>query len=249
MTAAARLDPRSKLVLIACLSSLAVILGDWRFLSGLLLVSMLLLLLFGVKPWSLMRKIRMLLYMVFFIAVMQSIFTPGGQPLVSLGGVKLLSSGGLILAAEFILRMLIIITSAGILATSNSREIIQGLVQWKLPYEVAFMTAMGIRFLPVFAEEFSDAMIAIQLRGIDIKTLPLKQKIEVFASLFQPVVAGALIKARAVSMSMEMRGFRSSPHRTSYLLLECRRIDYGIMTVSLLLTALLMVWYFSIGSI
>jgi energy-coupling factor transport system permease protein len=110
-----------------------------------------------------------------------------GQTLLAVGSVKLVTAGGLLKGAEFLLRMLIIITSAGILTTSNHREIIQGLVQWKLPYEIAFMASMGIRFLPVFAEEFRDAMIAVQLRGVDIKKLPLRQKLEVTASLFQPV--------------------------------------------------------------
>ena len=71
----------------------------------------------------------MLLYIVVFIAVMQSVFTPGGQVLISGGGIHLLTVGGLKAAGEFILRMLIIITAAGLLSTSNNREIMQGLIQ------------------------------------------------------------------------------------------------------------------------
>lgn len=249
MTAAAKLDPRAKILIIACLSSSAVIMTHWAFLCSLLAVSILLLLLFGVSPWGMIKKIRMLLYMMVFIAIMQSIFTPGGQALITVENIQLVTTGGLMLAGEFILRMLIIVASAGILSTSSSREIIQGLVQWKLPYEVAFMVAMGIRFLPVFAEEFRSAMIAIELRGVDLKSLPLGQKIEVFVSLFQPVVAGALIKSKAISMSIEMRGFRACPSRSSYLVLKCQAKDYGAMMGSLLLTALVMVCYFSIGRI
>lgn len=249
MTAAAKLDPRTKLLIIACLSSSAVIMTHWAFLSGLFAVSILLLILFGVSPWGMIKKIKMLLYMMVFIAIMQSIFVPAGQALITIGSIQLVTAGGLILAGEFILRMLIIVASAGILSTSSSREIIQGMVQWKLPYEVAFMVAMGIRFLPVFADEFRSAMIAIELRGVDLKSLPFRQKIEVFASLFQPVVAGALIKSKAISMSIEMRGFRACPSRSSYLVLQCQGKDYGAMIGSLLFTAIVMVWYFSTGII
>lgn len=244
MTAAAKLDPRSKLFLIICLSGLAVIINNWLILSGILLGAISILLIFGINPLNMAGKIRILLYFVIFIALMQSIFTPGGQVLISLGSINLITVHGFNAAAEFILRMLIIITAAGIIATSNSREIIQGLVQWKLPYEIAFMTAMGLRFLPIFAEEFKDAMTAIQLRGVNFKSLSLKKKMEVFTSLFQPVVAGALIKARAVSMSVEMRGFRSSPERTSYLVLECSAADYMVMISSGLVTAAILVFYF-----
>lgn len=246
MTAAAKLDPRTKLFLVACLTSSAVIITNWVFLTGIFIVSVVLLLLFGVSPWGIVKKIRLLIYMVVFIAIMQSIFVSAGQALITIGSIELVTTGGLIMAGEFILRMSIIIVSAGILSTSSSREIIQGLVQMKLPYEIAFMAAMGIRFLPVFAEEFSNAMIAIQLRGIDLKALPLQQKIEVFASLFQPVVAGAIIKSRALAMSIEMRAFRAFPTRTSYLILKCSARDYVVMVSSGVLTILMMIAYYSI---
>lgn len=244
MTGAANLDPRTKLFLIACLSSSAVLITHWAFLGGLFAVSLLLLLLFGVNPRDMLKKTRALLSMVVFIAVMQSIFTSTGQALVTIGSLNLVTAGGLMAAGEFVLRMLIIVASAGILSTSNSREIIQGLVQWKMPYELAFMASMGIRFLPVFAEEFQNARIAVQLRGVELKALSLRQKIEVMAGLFQPVVGGALIKSRAIAMSIEMRGFRACPTRTSYRLLEATWRDYGVMISSGLLTVLIMTWYF-----
>lgn len=246
MTAASNLDPRTKLFLIVCLSTSAVVMTHWTFLTGIFLLSILLLMIFGVSPWNILIKTKMLLNMVLFIAIMQSIFVPSGQALVVIGSLKLVTTGGLMMAGEFVLRMLIIVASAGILSTSNSREIIQGLVQWKLPNELAFMAAMGIRFLPVFAEEFRNAVIAIQLRGVDIKVLPLRQKIEVMACLFQPVVAGALIKSRAISMSIEMRGFRACPARTSYLVLKCRTEDYVVMIAAGLVTVIIMAWYYLI---
>lgn len=246
MTAIADLDPRTKLFMIACLSSSAVIINDWACLTVLFLLSILLLLLFGINPVTLVQKTRLLLYMVIFIALMQSIFGSTGRHLLEMGGVKLLTTGGLIMAVEFILRMAIIIASAGILSTSGSRSIIQGLVQWKLPYEIAFMASLGITFLPVFAQEFQDAVIAVQLRGIDFGKLSLKHKLEVISSLFQPVAAGAIIKARALGMSIEMRAFRAYPTRTSYLVLKLRGRDYAVMAGTALVTAVLLGWYFFI---
>ncbi len=244
MTTAFSLDPRTKLFLVACLSSCAVITTHWAFLSGLWVVSILLLLVFGISPWDMMKKIRLLLYMVIFIAMMQSIFISAGQALITIGNISLMTTGGLLMAMEFVFRMLIIVCSAGILSTSNSREIIQGLIQLKLPYELAFMASLGIRFIPVFAEELRNTMTAVQLRGIDIRVLPWRQKIEVMTGLFQPVVAGAIIKSRSLAMSIEMRGFRAYPTRSSYLLLKYERKDYVVMICSGLLTAILMFGYF-----
>lgn len=246
MTAIAELDPRSKLVVIACLSSSALIVSHWAFLTGLCLASFLLLMLFGISPMGIIKRTKVLLGMVVFIALMQSIFAPCGQPLLVFGGVQLITAGGLMRAVEFVLRMLIIIASAGILSTSSQREIIQGMIQWKLPYEIAFMVVMGIRFLPVFATEFKDAMIAVQLRGVELRKLPLRQKLEVMASLFQPVVAGALLKSKAIAMSIEMRGFRAYPTRSSYLQLELKGHDYAVMISAVAATVAMMGGYFLI---
>lgn len=246
MTAIADLDPRTKLVVIACLSSAALILSHWTFLTGLCLVSFLLLKIFGVSLLGIMKKTKVLLSMVIFIALMQSIFAPSGQSLLAIGSVQVITVGGLMRAVEFVLRMLIIIASAGILSTSSQREIVQGMIQWKLPYEIAFMVSMGIRFLPVFAAEFRDAMIAVQLRGVEIKKLPLRQKLEVMASLFQPVAAGALLKSKAIAMSIEMRGFRAYPSRSSYLVLELKGYDYAVMISAVIGTVIMMSGYFLI---
>lgn len=247
MTLTGNLDPRTKIFLIACLSSSAVFINHWVFLTGILVVSLLLLALFRVSVIGILKRTKGLVIMVVVIALMQSIFVSSGEALITIGGIRLVTTGGLMMAAEFVLRMLIIVASAGILSTSDSREIIQGLVQWKLPYEIAFMASMGIRFLPVFTVEFKDAMVAIQLRGVDLKALKLKQKIEVYACLFQPVVAGALIKSKAISMSIEMRGFRAYPTRTSYLILKLKPIDYVIMVGAGILTIETFVFYLLIG--
>lgn len=238
------IDPRTKFTIIISLSSMAVLLNNIVVLAGLFSLSLFLLMFFKVNIAIVWKRTRALFVIVIFIALLQSLFGQGGKALITLGGIDLITTGGLLLAGEFTLRMLIIFTSACILTTSGSREIIQGLVQWKLPYEIAFMVALALRFLPVFREEFIDARTAIQLRGINLKALKLKQKIMIYASLLQPVVAGALIKSRALSMSMEMRGFRSFPQRISYRKLELKRMDYFVMVSTGCLTIAAFVGYY-----
>ncbi|GAB1476102.1 energy-coupling factor transporter transmembrane protein EcfT [Bacillota bacterium] len=237
-------DPRTKLIIIICMSSLAVLVNYPPLLAALFFISLMLLKLFGVSLRSVCKQMRALLAVVLFITLIQSLFGRGGRALITIGGVGLFTTGGVILALEFFLRMLIIFTSAGILSSCGSREIIQGLVQMKLPYEIAFMAALGIRFLPVFGEELRDARTAIQLRGVNIKALKFKQKLRVYAHLLQPVAAGALIKSRALSMSIEMRGFRSFPKRVSYRTLGLNALDYTVMAASILFTAGALAFYY-----
>jgi energy-coupling factor transport system permease protein len=113
---------------------------------------------------------------------------------------------------------------------------IQGLIQWKLPYDISFMVSIGIRFMPILLEEMKDAITAINLRGIDTKKLRLKEKIDLYTYALTPVVVGILTKAQKISISIESRGFRAYDLRTSVLTLKLSKIDYLIMTASISLS-------------
>ena len=64
-----------------------------------------------------------------------------------------------------------------VLATFSSRDFILGLVQWKVPYEPAFMVFIALRFLPVFRDELVKVVTAVQLREADLEKVPWRQKI------------------------------------------------------------------------
>lgn len=136
------------------------------------------------------------MYVLLAIAVIQSVFSAGGRTLIEVGELVILTTVGLQKGLEFVIRIMIIILSATIITTSNSREIVQGLVQWKLPYEIAFMVSIGIRFLPILIEEIKDSVIAIQLRGIEIEKIPLRERFRVYSYLFTPVFVSTIIRAQ-----------------------------------------------------
>lgn len=72
--------------------------------------------------------------------------------------------------------MLIIISSALLLLTAKPMELVLGLIRLKIPYEIAFMVLLAIRFLPVLVEEVQDALTAIQLRGSRSRRSPWARK-------------------------------------------------------------------------
>ncbi|NLK91050.1 MAG: energy-coupling factor transporter transmembrane protein EcfT [Clostridiales bacterium] len=238
-------DPRTKLVIVLCLSTLAIFIKDVLFLNGVLLITIIISLIFKTNMLQILRKIKRLLYVLLAIAVIQSVFSAGGRTLIEVGELVILTTVGLQKGLEFVIRIMIIILSATIITTSNSREIVQGLVQWKLPYEIAFMVSIGIRFLPILIEEIKDSVIAIQLRGIEIEKIPLRERFRVYSYLFTPVFVSTIIRAQKLSMSIEMRGFRAYETRTSYTVLEMSYTDYLVIFSSLLCTSALMYLYVS----
>ncbi len=227
------LDPRTKLVMVLSLSTLGVFIQDVRLLTAVLCVAAVLSIASGSRLFVLIRKFRRILWLFVAIAVIQSIFAPSGHVLVSMGHIKLITSGGLYRGVAMVLRMSIVMVSATIMATSNSREIIQGLVQWKIPYEIAFMVSVAIRFLPLLTDEIKNVVTAVQLRGIELDRIPVRQRLKVYSYLIMPVVSGAVIKSRELATTMETRAFRAYPRRTSYMVLTMHGSDYAVMLASL----------------
>lgn len=236
-------DPRSKLLIVLCLSSLSIVIKDLVALSIILLATILISILFSADLRGTIKKAKGLIYLLIGMALIQSIFSKGGTNLIVIGNFNILTTSGLKKSLEFILRMLAILFSATILSTSSPRKIIQGFVQLGMAYEIAFMVAIGIRFLPILSEEIKDSIVAIQLRGIELEKIPMKKRIHIYSYIFTPVIISSISKAEKLSVAMEMRGFRAYDNRTSYMTLKMKYLDYVIIFLSILFTTLFLAIY------
>jgi len=244
MTLISKLDPRTKIAIVLSLSTLSLIYDDISMLIVILSVSCLCSVLMNSNLIAILVRLKKLICVMAAIAIVQSLFTKTGNTILKIGTVTLLTDYGIVKSLEFVLRLGIIIVSAAIITTSSSREIVQGLVQWRCPYEIAFMVSVAIRFLPIFKEEMTDMVIAIQLRGIDLKRVKLKKKIKVYKYILFPIVTNSILKAKELSTAMEMRGFRAYPSRTSYMTLKMQNTDYIIIVISFVFTILFLILKF-----
>lgn len=224
-----KIDPRTKIIIAALISSAAVLIKEIKPLFLLLLLTLLLCRLFSIPLSASMEKLKKLWSFFFILALIQSIFTSGGDTLVSIGNLRILTTVGLESGISILIRMSIIIYSALIIASAPALEVVYGLIAMKLPYEIAFMVLLSIKFLPLFKEEFLDSIIAVQLAGADLIRIPLKQKLSLYVYILTPSVLKALNRARYISLSMECRSFRAYPTRTSYCKLQMRKMDYLAM--------------------
>ncbi len=225
-----QLDPRSKFLIVVVISTLAIIITDPLWLAALLLCTLCLLFVGGMGPSFLISRLKRFLSLFVALLVIQSIFAPAGETLISIGSLSLITTGGIIKGVSVVLRMLIVVSSAMILLTANSMDMVLGFVRLKVPYEIAFMVLLAMRFLPVLVEEVQDTLIAIQLRGVKIKEIPLGQKMKIYTSIFVPLVVSSLLKARKTAIAMEARAFRAYDRRTYLNELSLGRMDYAVMT-------------------
>lgn len=130
-----KLDPRTKLTIILALSTLTIAFNKTSLLCGLLAISILLVRITLGSYTTIIKLLWKMGPLFFSLALTLTIFTSFSQALAS------------------ILRIAVIAISALILSTTNSREFIQALLAWKIPYEIAFMVMIAARFLFIFREE------------------------------------------------------------------------------------------------
>lgn len=176
------------------------------------------------------------------ILILQVVFTRQGQPLLSAGSFTLFYAAGIPLALQFLLRMLVIFLAAGMLATSDARSLIQGLIQLRVPYSIAFMTTIAIGSIPKLGEEVRDTAAALALRGVNWRKIGLRRQIQALSTLFVPLILKAMARAEDLAVSLDLRGFRLKKQRSSWLRLRLRKADWLVLAGGLSAFVLLLVF-------
>lgn len=207
-------DVRSLLVLVLVVTSLAVALEGLLPLALLLVFTLALLLATGIFWTILAKRLWRYRWLFLLLAVAQSLSRPSGQVYLAFRGFTLLSAGGLQAALGAMLRIGIILGAGLLLTLKDYQQVVTGLAQLGVPYELAFMVLLAVRFIPALTEEFRSSLKAIELRGVDLKTVPLRDKVRIYSYILMPTTAGALIRSRRIAIAMEARAFRAYPRRT-----------------------------------
>ena len=213
-------DPRVKLLAMLLLTTLGLIFNSllWQFL--LLLAVMVLAAFWGKGLTGFFRSARGFLGLVLAVVLLQCIFTRSGQPLFEIGGFTLVYRDGAAAGLSAALRFLTVICSAAMLSGETSRRMISGLSGLGLPYTLIFMLMTALRFLPLFRSSFQDAVTSVQLRGVDLRSVPWRKRMGFYGSLLLPVLAEAIERARELAVSMEARGFGAYDSRSNYYQLK-----------------------------
>jgi energy-coupling factor transport system permease protein len=204
------LDPRVKITFSVVVSLLAVILGHPLLLAGLFTLT--------IVPWFLVRppfaRIRMLLLLV-TMTTLGTMFSQGffyglepRTELLKLFPGLSLSEEGVAYGMVVSLRLLSVF-SAGMLVifTTYPSDIILAFTKLKVPYWIAFMLTLALRFLPQMIEQGKRILVAQQLRGAGGKGLISAGRR--FRLLVVPLLAASLRSARQVALAAEVRAYSS----------------------------------------
>lgn len=230
------MDPRAKLCIVTCISTIAVMEDSPWVLGGLCALVLLLNILMKSLLLHMIKRCQRLMSLLIMMVCVQSIFNMEGQAILGIGSIHILTDVGLNRGMVTVMRMAIMILSGALLMTCSARVFIQGLIQMKIPYELAFMVMIGLKWIPLLGEEFQDALTALRLRGIKIKELSLIKKVRLYTYMIMPVLTGTIIRSQKMAIAMSAKGLRVMDRRTSYFTLQLSWYDYVAMGVSISLT-------------
>lgn len=231
-----KIDVRTKLLISAILSLLALIKQSPASLLALLVISIIVLLIFKARI-QLYKGLRNLIFLYFFLIVIQSLFVQEGAPVLQIGHINLVTKEGLVCGASVILRFLILISSGLLLTTCSSSELLVALVKLKMPYDIVFMIQLGIRYIPVLTAEMQETLNSVQLKGVDLRKVYKRKIIKVYAGIFSPILYGIWKRSQNMSAFLELRGFRKYETRTYLKDISLKRADYLIMAVTIIAAA------------
>jgi energy-coupling factor transport system permease protein len=224
-------DPRAVIFCNVFATLVGLFAQNLLIMSVTLICTALLAWLLGANPLRVIVRLRRFLVLFAALILLQSIFVRSGTVWLQICDVVLLTSGGVEGGLAVLLRLGILLMSGAAVASCGIRRGVQAMVQLKISYDIAFMVCIAIHFIPLLADEIRDALVAIQLRGIDFKRISLRRRIRVYAYLFLPVAGGAVLKAQDLAGGIELRGFRAYPKRTSLTILRMRTFDYLIVVL------------------
>lgn len=164
------------------------------------------------------RLTKTLFVLGLFMFVIQLFFVRTGDPLVVLGGLCLITTGGLKSALLLSFRVIAAMLPLMLLfAITQMNDLCNALVKvLHLPYRYAFIVTTAFRFVPIFTTEFHDIQDAQKARGVDYDTKNVIRKLQLIAPLCVPLLVSSLKKVDSSAMSAEMRGFSLRTVKSGY---------------------------------
>jgi energy-coupling factor transport system permease protein len=189
-------------------------------------------LLSSAPPLALLRTLRTILWVGFFMFFFY-LFTTPGRPLVALGSAAV-TWEGLLAGATQIYRLCLLVVIAALLTfTTSPSQLAHGLeallgplTRLGLPVrELAMVVTIALRFVPTFFDEIDKITKAQQARGVDVHSRNPLQRVRSWVPMFVPIFVSAFRRAEELATAMEARGFRGTEHRTRLYQLRLTRRD------------------------
>jgi len=216
-----RLDPRVKMA-AALLLMLAPFAAPSLPSSVLLTAFIALVAHFSSAPWkALLRTLRTVLWLGFFLFVFY-LFTTPGRALLSWRGIRLTAEGVVIGSRQIFRLCFLVILSTLLTFTTSPAQLTHGmeallgpLARLGLPVrEAAMVLSISLRFVPTLFDQVDRIIKAQRSRGAALRSGPPWSRLRSWMPVFVPIFVAAFRRADELAVAMDARGFRGVHRRT-----------------------------------
>ena len=230
-----RLDPRTKLIMLVVYIAALFMASGWvayimlfACLAAIIKVS-------TIPVKSIVKGMKPLVMILVFTGILNLFFTKEGRELVNLGGVLVITSGGLSRATMMVARILMLITCTFLLtyttspiALTDGLEALMGpLKKVGVPvHELSMMMCIALRFIPTLIEETDKIMCAQKARGADFENGSLMDRAKALIPILVPLFISAFRRADELATAMECRCYQGGEGRTKMKMLRYHREDF-----------------------
>jgi len=259
-----RLDFRSKVVMVAVISTLAFVWESPIAGAALALAVIVACLLAGVQ-WSYLKWIIRLTIPFYILLILTHGFWNTTQvkmltgkdvltPLFTfprswwlIGGGSM-SVEGVLYAGNVISKMLTLVLVIPLAVfTTDLNNMIVAMVRAHIPYKLVFIFSSTLRFFPLLFAEVQNIIEAQRLRGLAVEKMGPLQRARVYARIAVPLILGAMAKSQQLEVVLQSKAFTGSPDRTYLHESVLRRADYAVIAISVLVLFLAAILYFTAG--
>ncbi|RLI40392.1 hypothetical protein DRO64_09075 [Candidatus Bathyarchaeota archaeon] len=243
-----RLDPRAKVIWALLVLGFSIYNGNYLMnpIYGGLIYASALTALISSRPRRFWYKLfgGLTAVIMFFSLVFWPASAPaGGEPILTIPVLGwsytdlalnlALSKGFLVLSP--------IIAIATIFITSKPGDLFQVLVRWKLPYKLAYIPILALRFLPTMIIEIRIITDAQKSRALELEKGSIPSRIRKYVTIFVPLMIRMMRSALELGVALDSKGFGMTKTRTFSRKLRWRPYDMFVLAllIALYLTALI----------
>jgi energy-coupling factor transport system permease protein len=152
------------------------------------------------------------------------------------GEVFPLTIGGILYGLTLVLRIFVMVLASSLITLSTSIEdILQFLKKLKLPHQLAFVIATGIRFIPTMQKKSEMIQDAQRARGANPGKGGIIKSIKSFIPVLIPMIVDSLRMSDNLAMATLNRGFGSMKKTTDLHEIKMQPYDYIICLAGVLM--------------
>lgn len=241
-----RLDPRLKIVLIACLIVLLFITNT--FIAYVLIAAFILLTVYlsRLSLRMILRGLKPIMVIIVLTGVLNLFYTPGIE-VWRIFDVLSVTREGIRTAIVMVTRLILLIAGTSILTYTTSpisltdalERLFSPLKALHVPvHEVAMIMSIALRFIPTLVEETDKIMSAQRARGADFDSGNILARGRALIPILIPLFVSAFRRADELATAMECRLYQGDNHRTRLRQMKTCPMDWIITAVCIIFYAL-----------